>query len=253
MLLQKVVSFAESAYDRLSREFDYQIKDPTPLIFYATHSAFEQNNIILNFIPEGIGAFASPVRNRMVLPVDLPDPELLQLDLARAHPHLPVPRPLRGPHVAHLPRRPATVVHGGHGVLHGARTSRPATACSCATRWSTTSSRRSPAPTSRGSSPIASATRCSISSRTAGARTASATSSTSTATPSATGSIGPSSAPSACRAEDFDLEFRRWLRKQLPAGAGRAPASRRISASPFRPLEERGRQQDDLARGLALR
>jgi Tol biopolymer transport system component len=78
-LLQKVVSFAESAYDRLSREFDYQIKDPTPLIFYATHSAFEQNNIILNFIPEGIGAFASPVRNRMVLPVDLPDPELLQL------------------------------------------------------------------------------------------------------------------------------------------------------------------------------
>jgi Tol biopolymer transport system component len=78
-LLQKVVSFAESAYDRISREFDYQIKDPTPLIFYATHSAFEQNNIILNFIPEGIGAFASPVRNRMVLPVDLPDPELLQL------------------------------------------------------------------------------------------------------------------------------------------------------------------------------
>jgi hypothetical protein len=78
-LLQKVVSFAESAYDRLSREFDFQIKEPTPLIFYATHSAFEQNNIILNFIPEGIGAFASPARNRMVLPVDLPDPELLEL------------------------------------------------------------------------------------------------------------------------------------------------------------------------------
>ncbi len=80
-LLEKVVSFAESAYDHLSREFDYQIKQPTPLIFYATHSAFEQNNIILNFIPEGTGAFASPVRNRMVLPVDLPDPELLALIL----------------------------------------------------------------------------------------------------------------------------------------------------------------------------
>jgi len=78
-LLEKVVSFAESAYDRLSREFDYQIKDPTPLIFYETHSAFEQNNIILNFIPEGVGAFASSARNRMVLPVDLPDPELLGL------------------------------------------------------------------------------------------------------------------------------------------------------------------------------
>ncbi len=80
-LLQKVVSFAESAYDNLSQEFDYQIKDPTPLIFYETHSAFEQNNIILNFIPEGIGAFASPVRNRMVLPVDLPDSQLMELIL----------------------------------------------------------------------------------------------------------------------------------------------------------------------------
>jgi len=78
-LLQKVVSFAESAYDQLSRDFNYRIQEPTPLIFYETHSAFEQNNIILNFIPEGIGAFASPVRNRMVLPVDLPDPELMQL------------------------------------------------------------------------------------------------------------------------------------------------------------------------------
>ncbi|QQR75171.1 MAG: PD40 domain-containing protein [Holophagales bacterium] len=78
-LLEKVVSMAESAYDRLSRDFDHQIQKPTPLIFYATHSAFEQNNIIQNFIPEGIGAFASPVRNRMVLPIDLPEGELFQL------------------------------------------------------------------------------------------------------------------------------------------------------------------------------
>ncbi len=77
--LQKVVSFAESGYDQLSREFNFQIKDPVPLLFYATHSAFEQNNIILNFIPEGVGAFASPARFRMVLPIDLPDAELMQL------------------------------------------------------------------------------------------------------------------------------------------------------------------------------
>jgi hypothetical protein len=80
-LLEKVVSFAESAYDRLSREFDHQIQEPTPLIFYETHSAFEQNNIIVNFIPEGVGAFASPARNRMVMPVDLPDPQLMGLML----------------------------------------------------------------------------------------------------------------------------------------------------------------------------
>jgi Tol biopolymer transport system component len=81
VLLQKVVSFAESAYDQLSRDFNFQIKDPIPLIYYATHSAFEQNNVILNFIPEGVGAFASPARFRMVLPVDVPDPDLMQLVL----------------------------------------------------------------------------------------------------------------------------------------------------------------------------
>ncbi len=80
-LLQKIVSYAESAYDQLSQRLDYQIQEPINLIFYDTHSAFEQTNVILNFIPEGVGAFATPVRNRMVLPVDLPGPELMALVL----------------------------------------------------------------------------------------------------------------------------------------------------------------------------
>ncbi len=71
--LQKVVSFAESDYDDVSRFLNFQIKDPIPLIFFASHSAFEQNNVILDFIPEGVGAFASPVRFRMVMPIDDPD------------------------------------------------------------------------------------------------------------------------------------------------------------------------------------
>ncbi|MCP4205357.1 MAG: hypothetical protein GY769_25885, partial [bacterium] len=78
-LLEKLASFAESAYDELSRAFDYQIQDPTPLIAYATHSAFLQNNIILHGVPEGVGAFATPNRFRMVLPLDLPDPQLMAL------------------------------------------------------------------------------------------------------------------------------------------------------------------------------
>ena len=78
-LLEKLASFAESAYDELSRAFDYQIQEPTPLIAYATHSAFLQNNIILYGIPEGVGAFATSNRFRMVLPLDLPDPQLMAL------------------------------------------------------------------------------------------------------------------------------------------------------------------------------
>src|SRR5262249_31986597 len=55
----------------------YQITKKIPIIYYATHSAFEQTNIELNFIPEGEGAFSSPVRDRIVIPVDLPDEEFL--------------------------------------------------------------------------------------------------------------------------------------------------------------------------------
>jgi hypothetical protein len=79
--LQKVVSFAESGYDQLSRAFNYQIKEPIPLLYYATHSAFEQNNVELGFIDEGTGAFSTPARFRMVMPIDLADPELMRLML----------------------------------------------------------------------------------------------------------------------------------------------------------------------------
>jgi hypothetical protein len=77
--LQRVVDSAESAYLDLSQKFNYQITKKIPLIYYATHSEFEQTNVMLNFIPEGVGAFAEPARNRMVLPIDMSDDELLQL------------------------------------------------------------------------------------------------------------------------------------------------------------------------------
>lgn len=77
--LQKVVDVAESAYDDLSRKLNFQISKKIPLIYYHTHSAFEQTNVDLNFIPEGVGAFAEPAKNRMVLPIDMTDEKLMQL------------------------------------------------------------------------------------------------------------------------------------------------------------------------------
>ncbi len=78
-VLPKLASFAESAYDELARKFNYQVPNPIPLIAFATHAEFEENNVIVEFIPEGVGAFAVPSRNRMVLPVDMPDERLQQL------------------------------------------------------------------------------------------------------------------------------------------------------------------------------
>lgn len=71
-LLQQVVSDAESQYMRLSQILDHEIKFRIPLIYYKTHVEFEQTNVILEFIPEFVGAFAEPIENRMVLPMDMP-------------------------------------------------------------------------------------------------------------------------------------------------------------------------------------
>ncbi|HMC82417.1 MAG TPA: hypothetical protein VKL61_04220, partial [Candidatus Polarisedimenticolia bacterium] len=74
--LEQVVSYAESAYVKLSQALDHEIKFRIPLIYYKTHGEFEQTNITLEFIPEFVAAFAEPFENRIVLPVDQP-PDLL--------------------------------------------------------------------------------------------------------------------------------------------------------------------------------
>ena len=79
MSLQKVASYAESAYDDISRALNFQVPKPINLIYYATHTEFEQTNTLAGFIPEGVGAFALPTRNRMVLPIDQPDEETQKL------------------------------------------------------------------------------------------------------------------------------------------------------------------------------
>ena len=43
-----------------------------PLILYRNHADFEQTNITLAELPEGVGAFAEPIQNRMVVPIDEP-------------------------------------------------------------------------------------------------------------------------------------------------------------------------------------
>jgi hypothetical protein len=75
--LGRLVSYAESAYERISNELKHEISFPIPVVFYKTHSEFEQTNLFPAILDEGIGAFAEPVRDRMVLPIDDP-PDVLQ-------------------------------------------------------------------------------------------------------------------------------------------------------------------------------
>ncbi len=74
--LGRVVSYAESSYQKVSSELKHEIPYTIPLILYKTHSEFEQTNLFPDILPEGVQAFAEPVRGRMVMPIDLPPDEL---------------------------------------------------------------------------------------------------------------------------------------------------------------------------------
>jgi hypothetical protein len=77
--LERVTSYAESAYQQISANLQHELAFVVPLIIFKTHSEFEQQNLIPGASPEGVGAFAEPQRNRIVLPLDEPPDGLYRL------------------------------------------------------------------------------------------------------------------------------------------------------------------------------
>ena len=68
--LERIAGYAESAYQEISAKLRHDLAFAVPLICFKTHSEFEQQNIFPGQSPEGVGAFAEPQRNRIVLPID---------------------------------------------------------------------------------------------------------------------------------------------------------------------------------------
>ena len=66
-LAAKTAVILEHGYDKLSRDFAHHISWRIPVIIYGSHSDFQQTNITWELIPEGVQAFAEPLRRRMVL------------------------------------------------------------------------------------------------------------------------------------------------------------------------------------------
>jgi len=77
--LERIASYAESAYQRISSELRHDLAKRVPLILYKTQSEFQQQNITGGELPEGVLAFAEPYRDRMVLPIDEPPDQLYRL------------------------------------------------------------------------------------------------------------------------------------------------------------------------------
>jgi hypothetical protein len=68
--IERVASYAESAYQQVSADLKHDLAFKVPLILYKTASEFQQQNIDPGELPEGVLAFAEPYRDRMVLPID---------------------------------------------------------------------------------------------------------------------------------------------------------------------------------------
>lgn len=77
--LERVASYAESAYQQISADLKHDLAVKVPLVLYKTQSEFQQQNVIAEELPEGVLAFAEPQRDRMVLPIDEPPDQLYRL------------------------------------------------------------------------------------------------------------------------------------------------------------------------------
>ena len=77
--LERVASYAESAYQKISADLKHDLPFKVPMILFKTSSEFQQENISGGEMPEGVLAFAEPGRDRMVLPIDEPPDQLYRL------------------------------------------------------------------------------------------------------------------------------------------------------------------------------
>ena len=66
---QEAARMAERWYARLSTMLDHQLKGRQPLVLYASHADFEQNNILQGEISEGVGGVTESNKRRIILPI----------------------------------------------------------------------------------------------------------------------------------------------------------------------------------------
>jgi Tol biopolymer transport system component len=61
---------AESSLASLSKNIDYFIYNRIPLIVFNSHNDFQQNNVLDEFLPEGVGGVTELFKNRVLVPFE---------------------------------------------------------------------------------------------------------------------------------------------------------------------------------------
>src|SRR3954467_744932 len=110
--LERVTSYAESAYQQVSSDLKHDLAFKVPLVLYKTESEFQQQNIEPGELPEGVLAFAEPYRDRMVLPIDEPSDALYRL-ITHELPHIFESDTLPPPHLFEFGIIPRSLLRRG--------------------------------------------------------------------------------------------------------------------------------------------
>ena len=61
---------AESSLTSLTNNIGYQIKNRVPIIVFNSHNDFQQNNIVDEYLPEGVGGVTELFKNRITIPFE---------------------------------------------------------------------------------------------------------------------------------------------------------------------------------------
>ncbi len=63
-----VAEYSEKAYREIQKDFRHQLHKRIPVILYNSHNDFQQTNVILDLLGEGVGGFTEFFKQRVVLP-----------------------------------------------------------------------------------------------------------------------------------------------------------------------------------------
>ena len=61
---------AEKSYDQISYQLDWRLSKRISVLVYNSHNDFQQTNVTLGYLQEGIGGFTELFKNRVVLPFE---------------------------------------------------------------------------------------------------------------------------------------------------------------------------------------
>lgn len=67
-LARKAETILEDAYIQITADLGYEVKQRLPIVIYSSPSTFQETNIIMEVLGEGVGGFTETMKNRIAVP-----------------------------------------------------------------------------------------------------------------------------------------------------------------------------------------